>query len=226
MFVNITSDKCYDNRGANIPFGESDRLGGEDPYSVSKACVEMLHASIFNAKLCYMDSGIRAATVRAGNVIGGGDWSSARIIPDIFRSIKSGSTLKIRNPDATRPWQHVLECNNFYLALAERLGSPDGKNYEGSWNFAGDNKCEISVEQLVEFVLDALPPNYRFNFRIDENRGLESIRLKLNTSKTDAAFPQLQRLDVGNAIRMTIDWYVAELEGRDIRLFSEGQLFE
>ena len=130
--VNITSDKCYENKEQLEPYLENDKLGGHDPYSSSKACAELISNAYRNSFL--NECGIKIATVRAGNVIGGGDWAPNRLIPDLLRSIDSGKKLFIRSPNSVRPWQHVLEPLSGYLLLAEKLLT-EGNNYGEAWNF-------------------------------------------------------------------------------------------
>ncbi len=135
--VVITTDKVYQNKEWNYPYRENDRLGGKDPYSASKACVEMLISSYQNSFFNPKDFGVHhkaLATARAGNVIGGGDWSEDRLVPDIIRAIKNNSEIIVRNPEAVRPWQHILEAASGYLLLGEKLYQ-DPIKYSGAWNF-------------------------------------------------------------------------------------------
>ena len=152
--VDITSDKCYDNREWHWGYRETDSLGGYDPYSSSKACAEAVAASyrssFFNIDR-YSEHGVALATVRAGNVIGGGDWAPDRLVPDILKALLKNESVLIRNPYATRPWQHVLEPLNGYLMLAERL-CKDGVNYAEAWNFGPDS---VNVE-TVGWIADRL----------------------------------------------------------------------
>jgi CDP-glucose 4,6-dehydratase len=144
--VNITTDKCYENQEWLWPYREDDRLGGYDPYSASKACAEIVAAAYRRSFLAQAD--ISLASVRAGNVIGGGDWAIDRLIPDFLRSIDAGETLRIRSPNAVRPWQHVLEPLSGYLTIAERL-VVDGSDFAQAWNFgpedsdAKDPRCSM-----------------------------------------------------------------------------------
>lgn len=149
VIVSVTSDKCYENDGNNIPFVETDKLGGKDPYSASKACVEILST-------CYRESffqdTIRLVTVRAGNVIGGGDWAENRLLPDYFRAKEAGRIFECRNPLATRPWQHVLDALHGYLMIAKKVWyDPE---YVGAWNFGPD------TSHTVKEVLDILGDKY------------------------------------------------------------------
>ena len=140
--VNITTDKCYDNKEWIWPYRESDRLGGHDPYSASKACAEIVAAAYRSSFLS--DADIQLASVRAGNVIGGGDWATDRLIPDFLRALDAGETLKIRSPNAVRPWQHVLEPLSGYLMLAEQLYE-QGEPFAEAWNFGPNEEDARSV---------------------------------------------------------------------------------
>lgn len=151
--VNVTSDKCYENREWDRGYREDDAMGGYDPYSASKGCSELLTASYRNSYFNNADFGEKHETLlascRAGNVIGGGDWAEDRLVPDIMRAVASGNTVEIRNPHATRPWQHVLEPLSGYLLVGRRLleGLPE---YNGGWNFGPDESSDLSVREVVE----------------------------------------------------------------------------
>lgn len=150
--VNVTSDKCYENPDHGHLFREDGKLGGYDPYSNSKACSELVtsawRSSFFNPGK-YPDHGVAIATARAGNVIGGGDWATDRLVPDCIRSLHEGRRIPIRNPHAVRPWQHVLEPLSGYLALAERLYL-DGCEFGGGWNFGPLDENAKPVQWIVE----------------------------------------------------------------------------
>ena len=149
--INITTDKCYENKEWNRPYQETDRLGGFDPYSSSKACSELVTDAYRNS---FLKTEIKVATARAGNVIGGGDWAQDRLLPDFFRSITNNEVLHIRSPDAVRPWQHVLDPLSGYLILAEKL-IKNGNNFAGSWNFGPDE----SGSKTVMWILDRISKN-------------------------------------------------------------------
>ncbi|MEI6727308.1 MAG: CDP-glucose 4,6-dehydratase, partial [Actinomycetes bacterium] len=135
--VIVTSDKCYDNPEDGRPFREADAMGGRDPYSASKGCAELV-AAAYRASFFGSDPSVSVATVRAGNVIGGGDWAPDRILPDCVRALTAGGPVLVRSPDAVRPWQHVLEPLSGYLQLGARMTGRDGRGYEGAWNFGPD----------------------------------------------------------------------------------------
>ena len=145
--VNVTSDKCYENHEWHWPYRETDQLGGRDPYSASKACAEIITSAY--RKSFFDRQGVFVATARAGNVIGGGDWASGRLIPDILRACQSREKLQIRAPSSTRPWQHVFDSLAGYLSLAELLYS-DGSRFDGAWNFGPNKLRNLTVKEVVK----------------------------------------------------------------------------
>jgi CDP-glucose 4,6-dehydratase len=223
--VNITTDKCYENNDDNIAYAENDRMGGNDPYSSSKACSELVtnafRKSYFPTNN-YNNHGVALASVRAGNVIGGGDWSEDRIIPDIIKSIENDFTLNIRNPHATRPWQHVLEPLGGYMSLAEKLYL-DGSNFSEAWNFGPNEDCSISVIDLVK-KLDSLW-NKNIHWKIDENNHpKESHYLRLDISKSEKRLSWEPLLDLETTLRLIIDWSDAFISKNDMENFSISQI--
>lgn len=178
--VNVTTDKCYDNKEWVWGYRENDPMGGKDPYSASKGCSELITNS-------YLESFFKAentcniASARAGNVIGGGDWAADRIIPDYFRAVIRGDKLEIRNPFATRPWQHVLEPLSGYLNLGAELFLK-GKSFSGGWNFGPEDTVNYSVKQLIDEILIIDP---RGGYIIPEgvSKLHEAVLLKLDISK-------------------------------------------
>jgi CDP-glucose 4,6-dehydratase len=179
--VNITTDKCYENREWLWPYRESDRLGGYDPYSASKACAEIATSAYRRSFLA--KSGIHVATVRAGNVIGGGDWATDRLIPDFLRALDAGNALTIRSPNAVRPWQHVLEPLSGYLILAEKLYK-EGEAFAEAWNFGPSDADAKSVSWIVE-KLCAQNHDARWE-KENANQPHEAGLLKLDSSKAKA----------------------------------------
>jgi len=150
VVVNVTTDKVYLNREQGRPFAEDDPLGGHDPYSASKACAEIVTASMRDS---YFASGPLVASARAGNVIGGGDWAENRIVPDIVRALSARRPVEVRNPSAIRPWQHVLEPLGAYLHLASRLWSED-RQFAEAWNFGPDQAAVHTVQDVVERAIE------------------------------------------------------------------------
>jgi len=204
--INVTSDKCYKNSESGRAFQESDPFGGKDPYSNSKACAELvaesLRSSFFNE-----DS---IASVRAGNVIGGGDWCEDRIVPDLFRAIYSSKSLSIRNPSSIRPWQFVLEPLHGYLRVAAALyrGLPDAAS---GWNFGPQETNMCSVKDLMDQFIKVMN---RGSYIIEPsiNQGHEAKTLRLNSSKAKAELSWKQILTIDEMIQWTADGYDSIME--------------
>lgn len=217
--VNITTDKCYENQEWDRPYHETDRLGGYDPYSSSKACSEIATSAYRNSFLS--ETGIKLASARAGNVIGGGDWAADRLIPDFFRSIDSDRTLRIRSPQAVRPWQHVLDPLSGYLILAEKLVTK-GNNFAQAWNFGP----EQSGAKTVSWILDRL--SKKFNNSKWETEKIkqqhEASLLKLDISKAKSKLGWLPRWPLETAIDNTVEWYQAFKENDNMEEFSIKQI--
>src|SRR5574337_1297264 len=183
VVINITSDKCYENTGKLQGYTETDPMGGYDPYSSSKGCAELITASFRNSffNSNYFEHHHTAiASARAGNVIGGGDWAKNRLIPDIIRAMMKNETIKIRNPDAVRPWQHVLEPLNGYLLLTEKLWV-DGPNYSEGWNFGPDQDDIKPVSWIIQRFCHIW--GEEISHEIDNNNPHEAKYLKLDCNK-------------------------------------------
>ena len=204
----VTTDKVYYNEEQNIPFKENDKLGGKDPYSASKATSEILIDSYL--KSFFIDSKIKIASVRAGNVIGGGDWSENRLIPDIVRSIFEKKKLQIRNPKSTRPWQHVLEPLNGYLLLAIALDKNE-KQFQGPWNFGPVEGDDKSVEELIE-ITKSLGFKLDVNFEKNEIQK-EAKYLSLNIDKATKHLNWKPKWNSKSALNLTMLWYKDYYEG-------------
>jgi CDP-glucose 4,6-dehydratase len=217
--VVITSDKCYENRAWSWGYRETDALGGYDPYSNSKACQELV-VSAFRQSY-FQENGVAIATARAGNVIGGGDWSEDRLLPDAVRAYASNDRLIIRSPRATRPWQHVLEPLAGYLLLSERIclqpGLADG------WNF-GPRDCDVrTVEDVLNLTSQLLPGG--LNWSIDSSAQLhEADLLKLDSSKSVSLLGWRPRWGLEQALEMTCEWYSRCVNGCDMDDFSLKQI--
>ncbi len=225
--VAITSDKCYENREWFWSYREKSMLGGDDPYSSSKACAEMVvHAfrkSFFDPDV-FAKHGVSIASARAGNVIGGGDWAKDRIVPDTIRSLLEGKPIVIRNPHSTRPWQHVLEPLNGYLTLAEALYN-DGPHYAGAWNFGPFEFNDKTVGWIVEqlYSLWGVP----FSWKRDEKPNPhENTYLKLDSSKARALLNWGPKLDLPTTLAWIVDWTKAWQSGARMRDVTEEQIFE
>lgn len=220
--INVTTDKCYENREWDWPYREEDKLGGYDPYSSSKACSEIVTAayrSSFGA-----ESSIAIATGRAGNVIGGGDWSADRLIPDCLRAFEKGRSVVIRNPAATRPWQHVLEPLYGYLKLAEGLVR-DPAQFANSWNFGP----ALQDVQPVEWIVDHMVNLWGEGAHWCADGGAqphEAANLSLDISRASRRLGWHPRWALSLALRRIVDWHKAWLSNEDARDICLRQLEE
>ncbi len=202
--VNVTTDKCYENRELLWGYREGEPLGGSDPYSASKACSELVTAAYRSSFFKGTESAL-LATARAGNVIGGGDWSRDRIIPDFIRSITNGVPLSVRNPEAIRPWQHVLDALHGYIVLAERLANKDHSK-AGAWNFGPPT----SAQKPVGWLLDTFSHHYGkvcpWTYDSSDHPH-ETLTLRIDASKANQLLNWHTRLSVEEALRWTAVWY-------------------
>lgn len=223
--VNVTSDKCYENREWPWGYRENDPMGGYDPYSSSKGCAELLTAayrnSYFNAQ-DYGKHGVALASARAGNVIGGGDWAMDRLVPDILRAMQAGQSVNIRNPDAIRPWQHVLEPLGGYLTLAEKL-CIDGPAYAEAWNFGPDD----SDARPVRWIAASLTGTWggKASWHVDSSpQPHEAHYLKLDCSKSKSTLGWRPSMKLADALASIVDWHKAFLRGADMKAFTLQQI--
>lgn len=217
--VIVTSDKVYENHGEGRPFREDDRLGGHDPYSNSKACTELVTQSFRDS---FFAAGPPIATARAGNVVGGGDWAEDRIIPDCVRALDSGIPVRLRYPDAVRPWQHVLEPLGGYLSLAEALVDRPGET-PSAVNFGPDPRSFCTVREVVESL------GRHFNGRPgwEPDPGAHPPEATALTLGSDLALRSLAwrpRLDLEATMAWTAEWYRAHRSGQDMLAFSRAQI--
>lgn len=202
-FVNITTDKCYENNNQLHGYSESDSMGGYDMYSSSKACSEILSAS-YRRSFLDNNRGYYLATARAGNVIGGGDWAQDRLIPDCIRSIENNKKIELRNPDATRPWQHVLEPLGAYLLLGEKL-LQSGEKYAQSFNFGPE---EESVHKVRDVVKKTIKYYGKGEIVVDKKDDLyEAKLLSLNINKAKKVLNWRPVYNWEKAIAITVEWY-------------------
>jgi len=216
--VVVTSDKCYENREWQRGYREDDALGGHDPYSNSKACTELVTAAFRNS---FFPEGTALASARAGNVIGGGDWAADRLVPDLVRAAAAGAPAKIRNPKATRPWQHVLEPLGAYLLLAEKLAT-EGAPYAEAWNFGPAPEDIVAVERVLERVTARWKAA---RWALDARSHPHEARLlALDCSKAAARLGWRPRLHLDEAVDWTVDWYKGWMEKRDLRRLSLEQI--
>ena len=219
--VNVTTDKCYENREWVWGYRENEAMGGYDPYSSSKGCAELVTSAYRQSFL--QPAGIALASARAGNVIGGGDWAADRLIPDFLRAMDAGETLKIRSPHSTRPWQHVLEPLSGYLTLAERLYT-EGMSFAEAWNFGPKDEDARPVGWIVERMAEmrkdvmwqcdgALQPH-------------EANYLKLNSSKANSLLNWQPRWRLKTALQKTLEWHGAWRNGADMRAVTLAQVVD
>ena len=208
--VVVTSDKAYENREWPWAYRETEAMGGYDPYSNSKGCAELV-VSAYRSSF-FSRSDIRLASARAGNVIGGGDWSVDRLIPDIVRAFERGRSVEIRSPSAIRPWQHVLEPLAGYLTLAERLCGSDGAAFAEAWNFGpADEDCR-AVSYVIDQVAKAWGGDARWHLS-DKQQPHEATFLKVDASKARARLGWDRRLQLGDALSWTAEWYREQGKG-------------
>jgi CDP-glucose 4,6-dehydratase len=210
--VSVTTDKCYENHETLRGYSETDPLGGYDPYSSSKACAEIVTAAYRQSYLA--ERGVAVATARAGNVIGGGDWSPDRLIPDLVQGFLAGDAVRIRRPDAIRPWQHVLEPVMGYLQLAEKLMSGDAR-YASAYNFGPAEEDAQPVQWIVERMVSLWGDGARWE--LDEDAGVhEAGYLKLDASKARNELGWAPKLSLEVALEWLVEWYRAWQDGADM----------
>lgn len=213
----VTTDKCYENREWVHAYREEDAMGGHDPYSASKGAVE-LAASSFRRSFFHANTGIRLASARAGNVIGGGDWAPDRIVPDCIRALQNGGAVPVRNKVATRPWQHVLEPLSGYLQLAGWLSSDPGSNpfpaelYQSGFNFGPALESNRTVSDLVGEILRHWPGNWEDHS--DPNAPHEAVKLNLSTDKAFHILNWQPRWGFEETVEKTVSWYKAAADLR------------
>ncbi len=224
--VVVTSDKCYENREWLWSYREDETLGGFDPYSNSKACVELVAKSFrdsFFPADRHASHGVAVASARAGNVIGGGDWSADRLLPDFLRAAQAGTALELRNPTAIRPWQHVLEPLAGYLRLAQLLVE-QGPAVSGAWNFGPGEQDIRSVGEVVRQLAEQWPTSVDCRFA-PETAGLhEAHTLKLDSSKAHALLGWTPRWTLAQTLTSIAAWHAAHQRGEDMRVATERQI--
>ena len=220
--VMITTDKVYDNKETMRPYKEEDELGGYDPYSASKACCELAIRSY--TRSFFSQQKPRVASARAGNVIGGGDWSKDRLVPDMVKSIvEKDEQLVLRNPDAVRPWQHVLDPLNGYLMLGKGLYE-GRKEFVGAWNFAPEEENCISVENLAK---KAIARMGKGSYMIERDPAKHEMKmLRLDASKAKALLGWKPKLGIDKTLEWTFEWYGSYYSKKDAGKLATSQIEE
>jgi CDP-glucose 4,6-dehydratase len=226
--INITTDKCYENREWHWAYRENDVLGGYDPYSNSKACSELVTSSyrnsFFNPKE-FNSHEVAIASARAGNVIGGGDWARDRIIPDCIRAFLDNRKVKIRNPYAIRPWQHVLEPISGYLLLAQKMVE-NGPKFAEAWNFGPNDADAMSVQHIVQKLCDAWAEDASYDIENTGKHWHEAQYLKLDCSKAKAELGWQTKWNVEQSICRIVEWTKSYRDHRDMREVCLQQIQE
>jgi CDP-glucose 4,6-dehydratase len=221
VVINVTSDKCYENREWLWGYRENEPMGGHDPYSCSKGCAELVissyRRSYFSAKHT-----ANIASVRAGNVIGGGDWAADRIMPDSIRALHQGQPILIRNPHAIRPWQHVLEPLSGYLLLAEKLWD-GGKTYAEGWNFGPNESHAWPVGKMVDVFCRLWGQEAKWSANSGDYSH-EAHYLKLDSSKAMQSLDWRPVLNMQDTLAMTVEWYKRYFDGEDPRAVTLTQI--
>ncbi len=218
--VIITSDKCYKNFERKSGYSENDEIGGEDPYSASKAAAENIFLS-YSKSFFKNKNNLGLASVRAGNVIGGGDWSKDRIIPDLVKSIINNKKFIIRNPKSTRPWQHIFDLLNGYLILSKKIYGSN--KFNGSWNFGPDKK-HITVSEVIANFIKIIKINKKF-YNQNNKKIKETKLLSLNINKSKKFLKWKPKLSTYQTLKITAEWYLCYIKKRkNIQNFSKKQV--
>ena len=220
VILNITTDKCYENKEWPWGYRENDHMGGHDPYSSSKACSELVSSAY--RRSFFQESGIALATARAGNVIGGGDWAVDRIVPDAMRAFMSSKSLLVRNPKAVRPWQHVLEPLSGYLLLCQKLLN-NPKDYANAWNFGPTDKDTQPVSFLADIMMHSWGNSAKWH-EDDSSHPHEAFYLKLDCSKVRTVLKFEPIWGLERALDETVKWYKAWHNQEDINEFTLRQI--
>ncbi len=219
--VNVTTDKCYENREWVWGYRENEAMGGFDPYSSSKGCAELITSAYRQSFL--QPAGISVASGRAGNVIGGGDWAADRLVPDFMRAMDAGEVFKVRSPLSTRPWQHVLEPLSGYLMLAEQLHA-NGAGFAEAWNFGPLEEDARPVKWVVERLAEM---SKRVHWQCDDTpQPHEAHYLKLDSSKAGTRLNWHPRWRLQTALQKTLQWHEAWRNGKDMRSLTLAQIHE
>ena len=200
----VTSDKCYKNKNDGKSYKEDDELGGHDPYSASKACAEIVTGSYGNSFFGNSDKCI--ASVRAGNVLGGGDFAKDRLVPDCIRALQKKEPIKIRNPDSKRPWQHVLEPIYGYMLLAEKLAKGQ-KRFAEAWNFGPDQSSTITVKEVADLIIRFWGEGKWIEVQESNEKMMETEVLSLDSTKARKMLGWKPVWNINTTLSKTVDWY-------------------
>jgi CDP-glucose 4,6-dehydratase len=222
----ITSDKCYENKEVDRGYREEESMGGFDPYSSSKGCVELVCSayrnSYFNVNK-YEKHGVAVATARAGNVIGGGDWAKYRLIPDFIRAIEKKEKFIIRNPKAIRPWQHILDLTHGYLILCRKLYE-EGKKFSESFNFGPDNKDVKNVQWITEYLVKTWDDNIQYKINGNKEFLHEAHFLKLDSTKAHNKLNWRPRLNLSMSLDKICAWHKAQIAKEDMNKYCTTEI--
>jgi CDP-glucose 4,6-dehydratase len=221
VVINVTTDKVYENLERDQPFREDEPKGGHDPYSNSKACTELV-TDAYRSSFFGPGASCQVASARAGNVIGGGDWARDRLVPDAMRAFMANTPLRIRNPAAVRPWQHVLDPVVAYLLLAQRLAE-QGRPFAEAWNFGPSAASEVPVSRIVE----TLVPRWGDGARWEQDVGdhpHEAAYLKLDCAKAASRLGWRPLIELDQALELTVEWYRGLAAGADMRALTLAQM--
>ncbi len=231
VFLNITTDKVYENKEWSWGYRENDSLGGRDPYSASKSCSEIITSSFresFFPKARYSEHKVSIGTARAGNVIGGGDFAADRLVPDIFRSVFANQMLELRNPNSMRPWQHILDPLNGYILLAERMYH--SSDFSEGWNFGPEDSDCRTVMELVMLIQSEIGKNsqsLRFpGYSVKSSSLHEAGLLKLDISKSRSFLNFSPVMNIQETVRKTVEWYDVYHSGKNLINATEKQISE
>lgn len=222
VFVSVTSDKCYENMGTVWSYKENEPMGGNDPYSASKGCAELVVASMRES--FFKNESCNIASARAGNVFGGGDWARDRLVPDLILAIAENKQALIRNPDAIRPWQHVLEPLSGYMLLAQCLWN-EGEEYTEGWNFGPEQDSEVTVSEIADQLVQIWNDDSTWTSKnLEEKVMKEEHILKLDSSKAKQKLDWMPRWNLEQGLVNTVDWYKAFLSGKDMDEYTQRQI--